>query len=207
MESQKIVCGSVSMSHAPVMLGLYKVLPSVVKFYQEIFHKICFSNKLRQVLLKLPRNNQSFLIQLQVAEHHCMSYWIFPNFSCVLILSSVLIFSVLFSPHFARMQWKYSLISVKWLILMCLVGTYFSRLRKGYFCKSQDKCCHKKKCLYKYLTMVFFEPIIISVSKLVHDFLWLKVFSNSANILSWKYNVSPYIENFVRKFEPIRIFL
>ena len=59
----------------------------------------CFSNTLRQLLLKLPRNNRSLLIQLQVAEHKHISHRFFSNFSCVLS-------SVLFSPHFCRYQVK-----------------------------------------------------------------------------------------------------
>ena len=88
-----------------------KVLPGVVKFTDKFSIKVVFSNILRWLLLKLPRNNQSFLIQLQVAEHHCISHRIFSNFSCVLLLpsslsqsSSVLIF--------AGMKWKCYLIFV-----------------------------------------------------------------------------------------------
>ena len=77
-----------------------KVLLGVVKFYREIFYK-CL-----KWLLKLPRNYQSFLIRSQVTKHHCISYRIFSNFSCVLLLSSVLTFSVLFSPHFCRYEVK-----------------------------------------------------------------------------------------------------
>ena len=96
---KQFVCGDASLCSAPVLL--------VVKFYREIFYKICFSNTSRWLLLKLPRNNQLFLIQSQVAEHHCMSFYeICSNFSCVLLLSSVLIFSVLFSPDFCRDEVK-----------------------------------------------------------------------------------------------------
>ena len=72
-----------------------KVLQTVVKFYQEIFYESSFSNTWRQLLLKLPRNH--------VAQHHWISFYgIFANFSCLLVLSSVLIFSILFSPHFCK---------------------------------------------------------------------------------------------------------
>ena len=91
------LCGVVSLfciSHASG-----KVLQTVVKFYQEIFYESSFSNTWRQLLLKLPRNH--------VAEHHWISFYgIFANFSCLLVLSSVLIFSILFSPHFCKNEVK-----------------------------------------------------------------------------------------------------
>ena len=118
-----------------------KILPRVVNFYQEILNKSDFSNTSRPLLLKLPRNNQSFLIHLQVAEHQCISYRSFSNFLCVLLLSSVLLtFSVLFSLHFCRDQ-------MKMLCGICWKGNAVIEPRKGYFCLSQDKCCREKKCL------------------------------------------------------------
>ena len=41
----------------------------------------------------------------------CPKILALPNFSCISLLSSFLIFSSLFSPHLAEMHWKYSLIS------------------------------------------------------------------------------------------------
>ena len=114
IESQKIVCLWWCIIVLCISQTSAKVLPKVVKFYQEIFYKIWFSNTSRRVLLKLPRNNQLFLIQSQVAEHHCIPYIIFQTFhACYYCLqssfsqsSSVLIFSVLFSPHFCRDEVK-----------------------------------------------------------------------------------------------------
>ena len=106
-----------------------KVLPRVVKFYREIFYECHFSNTSRRLLMKLPRNNQSFLIQSQFAEHQRISYRFFSNFSCVLLLSSVLLtFSVLFSPDFCRDQ-------VRMLFDICWKGNS-NRIepRKRYFC-------------------------------------------------------------------------
>ena len=62
-----------------------KVLPRLVKFYWQIFYKCRFSNTSRQLLLKLPRNSQSFLIQSQVAEYQHVSYrFFFKLFMCVI---------------------------------------------------------------------------------------------------------------------------
>ena len=83
-----------------------KVLPGLVKFSREIFYKSRFFKHIETAPSEITRNNQSFLIRLQVAEHHCISYRIFSNFSCVLLLSSVLTFSVLFSPTFCRDEVK-----------------------------------------------------------------------------------------------------
>ena len=69
-----------------------KAIPRVVKCYQEIFCTSCFSNTSIRLLLKLRRNNQSFLIQSKFSEHHCI-YEIFSNFSCSYIITA-------FSPHF-----------------------------------------------------------------------------------------------------------
>ena len=69
------------------------MLVLVVKFYQEIFYKSCFSNTSRRLLLKLPRNNQSFLIQLKVSKHYCISFYrIFFKLFVHIITT--------FSPHF-----------------------------------------------------------------------------------------------------------
>ena len=63
-----------------------------VKFYQEIFYKCRLINTSRQLLLKLPRNKQSFLIQLQFAEHqHISNRFFFKLFMCV---------NTVFSLHF-----------------------------------------------------------------------------------------------------------
>ena len=106
-----------------------KVLPREVKFYQEIFYECRFSNTSRRLLLKLPRNNQSFLIQSQVAEHQRISYRSFSNFSCVLLLSLVLLtFSFLFSLHFCRNQMT-MLFDIRWKGSVNLIEP-----RKGYFC-------------------------------------------------------------------------
>ena len=114
------VCDEASQCRVSVML--------VVKFYREIFYKCRFSKKSRRLLLKLPRNSQSFLIQPQIAEHQCISYRSFTNFSCVLLLSSVLTFSVLFSPHFCRDQ-------VKMLFYICWKGNAnLIGPGKEYFC-------------------------------------------------------------------------
>ena len=76
-----------------------KVLPKVVEFYREIFYKNRFPNTLRRLLLKLPRNNHSFLIQLKGSKHYRLSFYgILSNFLCMLLLPSVLTFLVLFSP-------------------------------------------------------------------------------------------------------------
>ena len=94
-------CFSLVLCCVSVMLVL------VVKFYQEIFYKSCFSNTSRRLLLKLPRNNQSFLIQLKVSKHYCISFYrIFSNFLCILLLPSVLTFVVRFSPYFSQLKCK-----------------------------------------------------------------------------------------------------
>ena len=100
----------------------------VVKFYRETFYKCHFSNKSRWLLLKLPRNSQSFLMQSQTAEHQCISNRSFTNFSCILLLSSALTFSILSSPHFCRDQVK-MLFNIHWNGNANLIGP-----RKGYFC-------------------------------------------------------------------------
>ena len=88
-----------SLCHVSVMLLL------VVKFYREIFYKSCFSNMSRQLLLKLLRNNQSFLIQLKVSKHYRVPFYgFFSNLLCILLLLSVLTFLVLFSPHFSGLK-------------------------------------------------------------------------------------------------------
>ena len=105
-----------------------KVLLRVVKFYQDIFYKCRFSNTSIRLLMKLTRNNQSFLIQLQLPEHQRISYRYFSNFSCMLLMSSVLTFWVLFSSHFYRVQVKMSF-DIHQKGNANLVGP-----RKGYFC-------------------------------------------------------------------------
>ena len=71
-------------SHA--LLCYVSVMPLlVVKFYQEIFYKSHLSNVSRQLLLKSPQNNQSFLIQSKVSKHYRI-YGIFSNFLCILLL-------------------------------------------------------------------------------------------------------------------------
>ena len=93
---------------------VYQSCQLMVKFYREIFYECRFSNTSRRLLMKLPRNNQSFLIQSQFAEHQRISYRFFSNFSCVLLLSSVLLtFSVLFSPDFCRDQVR-MLFDIRW---------------------------------------------------------------------------------------------
>ena len=83
-----------------------KVLAGVVKFYREIFYKSRFYKRIKTAASEITKKQQSFLTRSQVAEHHCISYRIFSNFSCVLLLSSVLTFSVLFSPHFCKDEVK-----------------------------------------------------------------------------------------------------
>ena len=125
-----------------------KALPRVVKFYQEIFLKTRFSNKSRRLLLKLPRNNQSFLIQSKVCKHYRISFYgIFSNIQCILLLPSVLIFLVLFSPHFSGLKWKCFSISVK-TVMLTLLGLLFQAW-KGMFLLITNKCCRKKLFLLK----------------------------------------------------------
>ena len=108
--------------HVSVMLVI------VVKFYQKIFYESCFSNSSRRLLLKLPRNNQSFLIQSKVSKHYPISFYgFFKNFLCMLLLPSVL-----FIPHFSGMKWKCFSISVKTVMLILL--RLFSRPKSGYLC-------------------------------------------------------------------------
>ena len=103
-KSQKIVCLWWRIVASCISHTNGKVLPRVVKFYRYIFYKCCFASTSRRLLLKLPRNNQSFLIQLQVAEYQRITYRSFSNFSCVLLLPSVVTCSILFNPHFCRDQ-------------------------------------------------------------------------------------------------------
>ena len=64
-----------------------------------------------------------------VAENQRISYRSFSSFSCVLLLSYVLLtFSVLFSPHFCRDQAK-MLFDIRWKGKANLTGP-----GKGYFC-------------------------------------------------------------------------
>ena len=61
-----------------------KILPRVVKFYREIFYESRSSNTSRRLLLKLPGNNQSFLIQSKVSKHYrIFFYGISSNFLCI----------------------------------------------------------------------------------------------------------------------------
>ena len=71
-------------SHA-LLCYVSVMLLLVVKFYQEIFYKSHLSNVSRQLLLKSPQNNQSFLIQTKVSKHYRI-YGIFSNFLCILLL-------------------------------------------------------------------------------------------------------------------------
>ena len=82
--TKKFVCGDASLCRVSVML--------VVKFYREIFCKSFFKH-IETATSEITKKQPVILIQSQVAEHHCIP---------VLFLSSVLTFSVLFSPHFCR---------------------------------------------------------------------------------------------------------
>ena len=115
----------VSYSHASG-----KVLAGVVKFYREIFYKSRFFKHIKTAASEITKKQQSFLTRSQVAEHHCISYRIFSNFSCVLLLSSVLTFSVLFSPHFCRYEVKCYSISVK-RVMLILLRLIFPDLERG----------------------------------------------------------------------------
>ena len=109
----------------------------VVKFCREIFCRSCFSNTSRWLFLKLSRNNHSFLIQLNVSEHHHIwLYGFFSNFSYMLLLPSVLTFLVCFSPNFSGLKWKCFPISAT-RVMLILLGLFFQALgleKKGYFC-------------------------------------------------------------------------
>ena len=124
-----------------------KVLPRVVKFYREIFYKSCFSNMSRQLLLKLLRNNQSFLIQLKVSKHYRVPFYgFFSNLLCILLLLSVLTFLVLFSPHFSGLKWKYFSISVK-MVMLTLLGLFFAGLKRVIFVNHKISAVIKN-CFY-----------------------------------------------------------
>ena len=141
--------------------------------------KFVFSNTSRWLLLKLPRNNQSILTRSQVAEHHCISYRMFSNFSCVLLLPSVLTFSVLFSPHFCRDEVKFYSISVK-RVMLILLGLIFPGIERGISVIHKISAVWKNRLYHKCLTAVIvaanihcFEFLafdIILVSKLMYDF-------------------------------------
>ena len=125
VESQKMVCFWWRVVVSCINHASGKVLPRVVKFYQEIFYKSRFSHKSRRLLLKLPRNNQSFLIQSKVCKHYRISFYgIFSNIQCILLLLSVLIFLVLLSPHFSGLKWKCFSISVK-TVMLTFLGLLF----------------------------------------------------------------------------------
>ena len=164
-----------------------KVLLRVVKFYRQIFSKYNFSNTTRRLLLKLTRNNQSFLIQSQAAEHQRISYRFFSNSSCVLLLSSVLAFSVL---TFAGIKWKCYSTSVNRVILNLLglerdifVTRKISIVAKiRFYCKCLTAVIFGFNLCY-FWEFLSFENIL--VSKLECDFQLLKVFSYSAYILWW----------------------
>ena len=102
-----------------------KILPRVVKFYREILYESRSSNTSRRLLLKLPGNNQSFLIQSKVSKHYrIFFYGISSNFLCILLLPSVLVFLVLFSPHFSGLKWKCFSVSIK-TVMLILLGLFF----------------------------------------------------------------------------------
>ena len=124
-----------------------KVLLRVVKFYRQIFSKYNFSNTMRRLLLKLTRNNESFLIQSQAAEHQRISYRFFSNFPCVLLLSSILAFSVLI---FEGIKWKCYSISVN-RVMLNLLGP-----KRGIFVNRKAGVVVKICFYYKCLTMVIF---------------------------------------------------
>ena len=89
-----------------------KVLPRLVECYQEIFYASCFSNTSRWLLLKLPRNNQLFLIQSKVSEHQWISFYgIFSNFIYI---------TTAFSPHFiSPLQSSFFMAEMKMLFNVC----------------------------------------------------------------------------------------
>ena len=96
--TQKSVCGDASLCRVSVML--------VVKFYPEIFYKSRFFKHIETVLSEITKKQPVIFNTVVGSEHRCISYRIFSNFSCVLLLSSVLTFSVHFSPHFCRYEVK-----------------------------------------------------------------------------------------------------
>ena len=121
------------------------------------------------------------------------------NFSCLLLLSSVLTFSVFFSPDFCR-GWSKN--ALRYLLKgQCqswytLLGLIFPGLERGILNTHKISAVIKNPFYYKcFTTLIFGANIqhfqkflsfdIILVSKLMCDFLWLKFFNNSANILSW----------------------
>ena len=126
---KKFVCGDASLCRVSVML-VVNFCRQWQSFTDKFSIKFVFSNTSRWLLLKLPRNNQSILTRLQVAEHHCISYRMFSNFSYVLLLPSVLTFSVLFSPHFCWDEVKFYSISVK-RVMLILLGLIFPGIERG----------------------------------------------------------------------------
>ena len=77
----------------------------------------------------------------------CISYRSFKNFSCV---SSVLTFSVLFSPHFCKDQEKcYSIFVGR--VMLILLG-----LVRGIFVNHKVSAVVKNRFYYKSLTAVIF---------------------------------------------------
>ena len=116
-QKKQFACGDVLQC---ISYASGKVLPRVAKFYREIFQKCRFSNTSRRLLLKLPRNNQSILIQSQVAERQHISYGFF--FKLFMRVITV------FSSHFCRDQVK-MLFDIRWKGNDKPIGP-----RKGYFC-------------------------------------------------------------------------
>ena len=142
-----------------------KILPRVVNFYQEILYKSDFSNTSRPLLLKLPRNNQSFLIQLQVAEHQCISYRSFQTFYvCYYCLQSSSLSQSSSVFIFAGIKWKCYAVSVGRVMLLL-------SLERGIFVCHKISAVVKKNVYYKCTTAVIFI-IFITFKSFFHLILF-----------------------------------
>ena len=119
-----------------------KVLPRVVKFFWEILYKSRFSNTLRGLLLKLPRNSGHFQYSRSLQNTNVCRIEFFQTFhACYYGLQSSLSQSS-WVFIFAGMKWKCYSISVK-RVMLILLGLIFPGLKRDIF----DKRCRKKPFL------------------------------------------------------------
>ena len=156
-----------------------KVLPGVVKFYREIFCKSRFFKHIETASSEITKKQPVIFNTIAGWEHHCISYRIVSNFSCVCYRlqsslsqsSSVLIF--------AGMKWKCYSMSVK-RVMLILLGLIFPGLERGISVNHKISAAWKNRFYHKCLTAVifganihYFEFLsfdIFLVSKLMCDF-------------------------------------
>ena len=97
-------------SYFPQKSYCYGFIPSKFQvIYGSMVGKNCRSQL--KTLFKVTLGKTMPKVHFWKDSRYCPKILALPNFSCISLLPSFLIFSSLFSPHLAGMQWKYSLIS------------------------------------------------------------------------------------------------